>query len=101
MFRKMNSWMLMLVSVLIISGCATTGRNYQSDIDALNSRISSLQAKASEKDQEISKLQSQLGEQQTALTKAESEKHDLLDKLNAETAKRSAVPSKPEESDLK
>ena len=101
MFKRTRFWMISGAVIFLITGCATTGRNYQSDIDSLNSRIASLQAQLSEKDQEISKLQNQLGDQQTALSKAESEKHSLLDKLNAETSKQSAAPSKTEESDLK
>ena len=87
MIKHVSLGTAMIAGLFFISGCATTGRNYQSDIDLLNSRITSLQAQLSEKDQEISKLQNQLGNQQTALSKAKSEK--------------SAAPSKPEESDLK
>ena len=107
MVRKMNSWVFLLAGVLIISGCATTGRNYQSDIDALNSRITSLQAELSEKDQEMSKLQNRLGDQQASLTSAESEKRALADKLSMTQAKldaaekKASAPVKPEESDLK
>ena len=97
----------MIAGLIFISGCATTGRNNQSDIDALNSRITSLQAQLSEKDQELSKLQNRLGDQQAALTSAESERRALTDKLNAAQArldaaeKKVSVPVKPEESDLK
>ena len=107
MFRKINLWALFLIGVLAVSGCATTGRNYQSDIDALNSRITSLQGQLSEKDQEMSKLQNRLGDQQAALTSAESEKRALEDKLSAAQAKldaaekKASAPVKPEESDLK
>ena len=93
------------IGLVLISGCATTGRNYQSDIDSLNSRVTSLQAQLSEKDQAISKLQNQLGDQESALTRAESEKRELSDKLNSAMTQLDAASRKPivkpEESDLK
>ncbi len=101
----MSAGTAIIASLIFISGCATTGRNYQSDIDSLNSRITSLQAQLSEKDQELKKIQNQLGDQESALTKAESEKRELSDKLNSAVAKLDAASKKPvtksEESDLK
>ena len=107
MFKRMSLGAAMIAGLIFISGCTTTGRNYQSDIDALNSRITSLQAQLSDKDQEISKLQNRLGDQQSALTSAESEKRALSDKLSEAQAKLDAAekkantPVKSEESDLK
>ena len=105
MKNKMNLWVLG-AGLLVFSGCATTSRNYQPDIDSLNSKITTLQAQLSEKDQQISKLQNQLGDQQTALSRAESEKRELSDKLNSAAAKLEAASKKPAEpkrgeSDLK
>ena len=89
---------IVAVGVLfLITGCATT-KNYQPDIDSLNSRITALQAQLSEKDQQIVKLKNQLGSQQSELKQAESEKRELMDKLSA--ASRQAPP-KAEQSDLK
>ena len=117
MFKRMSLGTALIASLIFISGCATTGRNYQSDIDSLNSRITSLQAQLSEKDQQISKLQNQLGDQQSALNRAESQKAELSEQLTFLTSKeesdakragntrlaekKPAAPSKPEQSDLK
>lgn len=86
MFRKFTSGLALVAAVFVISGCATSGRNYQSDIDSLNSRVSSLQRESSAKDQEISRLQSQLNEHQSALSQAESDKRSISDKLDAALA---------------
>ena len=105
MLKRIRLGTAAVIGLVLVSGCATTGRNYQSDIDSLNSRITSLQAQLSKKDQAISKLQSQVGDQESALTRAESEKRELSDKLNSamtqlDSASRKPVV-KPEESDLK
>lgn len=92
MFEKMRVWVFLALGIVLVTGCATT-RNYQPDIDALNSKILALEGQLSSKDEEISRLRSQLNQ-------AEAEKHTLSDKLDQlEAAKRSAA--KPEESDLK
>ena len=92
MFKKMHVWGFLMMGIALVSGCATT-RNYQPDIDSLNSKISTLQGQLSSKDEEISRLHSQLSQ-------TEAEKRELSDKLNQlEKAKRSAVKS--QESDLK
>ena len=104
MSKKINWLSATFLSVLFLSGCATT-RNYQPELDSLNSRITTLQGQLSEKDQEIVKLQNQLGDRQTELKQAESEKHDLTDKLSSALSKLDAASKKPvvkpEESDLK
>ena len=92
MFKKMRVWVFLVMGIVLVSGCATT-RNYQPDIDSLNSKISTLQGQLSSKDEEISRLQSQLSQ-------TEAEKRTLSDKLDQlEEAKRSTVKS--QESDLK
>lgn len=96
---KQMSILMGVVGLLLISGCATT-RNYQPDIDSLNSKITALQAQLSEKDQEIAKLQNRLGDQEAELKQAESEKRGLSEKLSSATAKLDAA-SKTPESDLK
>jgi chromosome segregation ATPase len=106
MSKRIGSWVL-ITGLLFISGCATTGRNYQTDIDALNSRVSSLQGELSEKDQEIARLQGQLGQQQSALAQAEADKRMLSDKLDRTMDQMDALSQKAQtqaakvDSDLK
>ena len=105
MFRKKQGLILMMVGLLALAGCAT-GRNYQADIDALNSKIAALQGQLSAKDGEVSKLQSQLNQQQAELSRAESEKSMLSEKLDEAMARARAAQTKREakpkvESDLK
>ena len=80
MSKKIGSW-LFITGLLFISGCAT-GRNYQTDIDALNSRVSSLQGELSQKDQEIARLQGEASQRESALAQAEADKRMLNDKLD-------------------
>ena len=61
MFKKMRVWAFLVMGIALVSGCATT-RNYQPDIDSLNSKISTLQGQLSSKDEEISRLQMRLGQ---------------------------------------
>jgi chromosome segregation ATPase len=106
MSKRIGSWVL-ITGFLFISGCATTGRNYQTDIDALNSRVSSLQGELSQKDQEIARLQGQLGQQQSALAQAEADKRMLSDKLDRTMDQMDALSQKAQtqaakvDSDLK
>ncbi len=98
-------WFFGLVGLLLISGCAT-GRNYQSDIDALNARISTLQGQLQSKDEEVGKLQNQQAEQQAALAQAESDKRLLSEKLDSalaqlEAKSHSSKVAKAEDSELK
>lgn len=86
MFRKFTSGLALVAAVFFVSGCATSGRNYQSDIDSLNSRVSSLQRESSAKDQEISRLQSQLNDQNSVLSQSESEKRAMNERLEAALA---------------
>jgi chromosome segregation ATPase len=93
------------MGILAVAGCAT-GRDYQADIDALNSRVSTLQGQLSAKDEEIARLQNQLGQQQSALAGEESEKRLLREKLDSalsqlEAKANRAKSTKAEESDLK
>lgn len=107
MLKKMSGWM-MIAGILLVAGCAT-GKNYQGDIDSLNSRVSSLQGEVSAKDQEIARLQNQSGDQQSALAEAQAEKrlldeklNDALAKLEAQSRQQTPAPMpKEEESDLK
>ena len=107
MSKRIGSW-IFVAGLLLISGCAT-GRNYQTDIDALNSRVSSLQGELSQKDQEIARLQGQVSQQQAALAQAEADKRMMGDKLDstreqlaAEKARKVAPPQPAKvDSDLK
>lgn len=105
MDKKIGLLPVTVLGILLLAGCATTSRNYQPDIDSLNSRITALQGQLSEKDQEIAKLQNQLGDRQTELKRAESDKRELSDKLSSAMSKLDAASKKPavkpEESDLK
>ena len=116
MAKKINSGILAIMALLVVSGCAT-GRNYQTDLDALNAKISALQGEISSRDQELAHLRSQVSQsedaQREALARAESENRSLNEKLNnaldkLEAAKAAKVvkavkkvEKKQEESDLK
>ncbi len=96
----------LLPALFLISGCATTGRNYQTDVDALNARVSALQGQLAAKDQEINSLQNQANDQrlareasEAALHNAENEKRMLADQL--ENAKAQSHKAKAPASDLK
>lgn len=83
-----------------VSGCATTGRNYQTDIDALNAKVAAMQNQLSEKDGEIARLQERMQEDESALLRAENEKRALADQLEAASAKAVPASTRPD-SDLK
>ena len=101
MIKKISLWVFLVGSIALVSGCAT-GRNYQSDIDALNSKISALEGQLSAKDQEIARLQNQTTQQQAALSQAEAEKRTLSEKLHqAASQLESKKAAKSQESDLK
>ncbi len=84
MFKQLRG-LAVIVSILFIAGCATTGRNQQTDIDALNARLTALQGELAEKDAEIAKLKGGLEEQagrreaaEAALQRAEEDRRALL-----------------------
>jgi chromosome segregation ATPase len=109
---------LLILAFGTLIGCET-GRNYQGDIDSLNSKIMSLQGQLTVKDEEIAKLrasdvqlsqkdkeitdlQSQLSQQRQAADRLESERKTLSDKLDAARAKAARQEkSKNNMSDLK
>lgn len=110
MTKRIVGAMLMVVGVLAVSGCATTSRSSQADLDALNSKVSTLEGQLSAKDGELSRLQSQVNDQRTALAQAEADKRVMGDKLDQALAQlsvakeRKAQPApapKQETSDLK
>ena len=70
---RLNGWSIIAISALFLSGCATTGgRNYQTDIDALNARVSAMQGQLAEKDQEISALKTKVDDERMAREAAET-----------------------------
>ncbi len=105
--KKSNFILTAAIASILLTGCATTSRNYQPDIDALNARISTLQGQLSSKEEELSRMQNQLRDQDTRLGQAEAEKRILSEKLDSAMAElqaksRSSSPKRRhEESDLK
>jgi chromosome segregation ATPase len=94
--KKISFWIALLAPVALLAGCATSGRNYQTDVDSLNARMTALQGQLSAKDQEISALQSKMNDERlareasgSALRNAESEKQALTQQINS-TSKSSA-----------
>ena len=94
MWRKVQSG-LVLASVLAWSGCATTGGNTRTEIDALNARVSALQGQLAGKDQEITSLQNQFNDQrlareaaETALRGAENQNKSLSEQLQNSQSKK-------------
>ena len=94
---KVSSLFLLFI-FLSLAGCATTpSRDYQSDIDALNARVSALQGELSAKDNKISSMQGQLSQQQAVLSDSETQKRRLSEKLDATIAELEASKSRASE----
>ncbi len=91
---KKNIAVVILISSLTLLGCATTGKNTQADMDAMNARISALQSQLGEKDQELSKLQAQLSGQESSLSQLEAEKRTLSDRLDQALSDLKSAKSK-------
>ena len=87
-----------LASLILIAGCATTGPSRQTDIDALNARVTALQGQLAEKDQEISKLKGEMEDQKKAREAAEQA---LQNTENDQRAFLAAKKKMQEQSDLK
>jgi chromosome segregation ATPase len=106
MRKKISLW-FGLGLMVVLAGCATTSGTQvgQSDIDALNARLSTLQAQLSEKDSEIAKLQNSMRDEEAARVQAEDEKRSLSQKLDSALSdlKSAKTPTKPvlNDSDLK
>ena len=100
MRKRIGLWAAAFLGVFFITGCAT-GRSYQSDIDALNTKIAAMQSQLSGKDEEISKLQSQVRDEQAARAQAEAEKRAFSDKLDSMSSGPSKTGSDIPDSDLK
>ncbi|MCG3175838.1 MAG: hypothetical protein MOGMAGMI_00773 [Candidatus Omnitrophica bacterium] len=78
---------------LTITGCATSGRNYQTDIDALNAKVAALQGQLSQKDSEISRLNDQVGSNAADLERARREKAQLEGRLDDALSKLKSAPA--------
>lgn len=74
---------LLGISLLTLTGCATTGasKNYEADINSLNTKVATLQGQLQAKDEEITRLQSQLTDSQSSKAEAENERRALAQKL--------------------
>ena len=106
---KKSHLVWVFLGATMLAGCATGGRNYQTDIDAMNARITALQGQLAAKDQEIHALEGQVADQrmardaaEAALASAQNEHRSLSEQL--ENAKRKPAPtpvSKTYASDLK
>ena len=89
----MKKVFLVLAIAFVASGCAAGRNNYQSDIDALNAKVTGLQGQLDSKNREIAGLQDQqrmLAQQADAANRAkadaESRLMQALDKLSAAPA---------------
>ncbi len=89
----------LLTTLFLMTGCATIGRNYQTDIDALNARVSALQGQLAAKEQEIADQRMAREAAEAALRNADNEKRMLSSQL--ESAKAESHKAKAPASDLK
>ena len=94
MLKRKAGGFLLAVLVLMTAGCATTntGRSTQTDMDALNARLSALEGQLAAKDQEISSLQGQMAGERTAREAAEAERQRLAGQLDAARASKAKAP---------
>ena len=84
-----------LLSAVVLAGCATTGANTKADVDALNARIAAMQSQLGEKDQEIARLQGQMTSQSAQAAQLEAEKRNLNEKLDQALSDLKAAQRKP------
>jgi chromosome segregation ATPase len=99
---KSRGWGWVVFSVVMLAGCATGGRNYQTDIDALNARVNALQGQLSAKDQELSTLQNRMNDERMAREAAEAALRKAEnDRAALESESKKAASSKAYASDLK
>ncbi len=106
MHKKTSFW-ISLGLLTMLAGCATTEATKvgQSDIDALNVRLSTLQAQLAEKDAEMAKLENRMRDEEAARAQAEDEKRALSQKLDSALSDlksaKTPVKSVSSDSDLK
>lgn len=78
---------------LAVSGCATSGRNNQTDIDALNAKVAALQGQLSQKDSQLDRLNDKVGSNAAELELARRQKDELEARLEDTLAKLKAAPA--------
>lgn len=93
MFKKSLLGLVSVAVMVVLAGCAT-GRNYESDINALNAKVNSLQSQVSSKDEELAKLQNQLKNQEMSNAQSETERRALNDRLNAAAEELAATKAR-------
>ena len=86
---KRAYFVVIFLTAITLTGCATTRKNSQSDIDALSARLTALQGQLSSKEQEILALQSRLDEERDARRAAEAALRDVELKRLSQTVKKS------------
>ena len=106
MFKKSHWAVMITLSIVLASGCATTpSRDYQPELNSLNAKIADLQNQLAVKDTEMARLHGEMGNQTAALKQVEADKQSLNQKLDDALAKLSAASAKPApkkyDSDLK
>lgn len=89
----MKKLFLVFAIAFIASGCATGRNNIQSDLDALNAKVTGLQGQLESKNREIANLQDQqraIAAQADAANRAKADAEarlmQALDKLSAKSA---------------
>ena len=89
----MKKFFLVLALAFVASGCAAGKNNYQSDLDALNAKVTGLQSQLENKNREIASLQDQqraIAAQADAANRAKADAEarlmQALDKLSAKSA---------------
>lgn len=104
----MKKALLVLAIAFVASGCAAGRNNYQSDIDALNAKVSGLQTQLESKNREIASLQdqqrstaSQIDAANRAKADAEARLMQALDKLSASSSSSAGSSSVKKSSYIK
>ena len=95
--RMMGGFVLM--AVFSLAGCATTGRNYQTDIDALNAKVAALQGQLAAKDQEINDQRMAREAAEASMHNSDSERQRMASQLD--DLKSQSYKAKAPASDLK
>ena len=98
---KSNGLGWIFLGAVMLAGCATGGRNYQTDIDALNARVNALQGQLAAKDQELNVLQNQVNDQRMAREAAEAALRKAEKDRLAEQSASDSQKTKTYGSDLK
>ena len=75
-------------SALFITGCATTSspKNYEADMNMLNSKVATLEGQIAAKDQEIARLNMRADQEAAAHNESENERRLLSQKIDSMNA---------------